>query len=195
MEQTVLLTGFGPFLNHPVNASWEIVKQIKQLWSDPLINLEVREIPVVYSATSSLVPRLYDELRPILCVHFGVSGYDAITLESSGKNREYQHLDVNGQTPPHNTCVVGGPTCIKTRFNLDAICIKYCEAGTGVDLAVSEDAGRYLCDFIYYTSLYQGRAPVLFVHVPPLDAPYSLEQLSVACKRIIEILIEEVQAR
>jgi len=38
---------------------------------------------------------------------------------------------------------------------------------------VSEDAGRYLCDFTYYTSLLQywrrdrgGERPVVFLHVP-----------------------------
>ena len=67
-QQTVLLTGFGPFHDHPVNASWEIVKEIKQLWSNEVVNLEIREIPVVYSEVSSRVPNLYGELRPSLCV-------------------------------------------------------------------------------------------------------------------------------
>ena len=192
-QQTVLLTGFGPFYNHPVNASWEIVKKIKQLWSNEVVNLEIREIPVVYSEVSSRVPNLYGELHPSLCVHFGVSGYDTVTLENHGKNYGYKLLDVAGQTPPHNLCVVGGPDCIKTKFDLGRICSKYGETGTGVDIATSEDAGRYLCDFIYYTSLHQGGAPVLFVHVPPLNEPYSLKQLAAACKRIVEILIEEVQ--
>lgn len=39
----------------------------------------------------------------------------------------------------------------------------------------SDDAGRFLCDFIYYSSLYEakkrfgtdGLGRVLFVHVPP----------------------------
>lgn len=39
-------------------------------------------------------------------------------------------------------------------------------------MRVSEDAGRYLCDFTYYTSLLQywrdrgGERPVVFLHVP-----------------------------
>lgn len=192
-QQTVLLTGFGPFYNHPVNASWEIVKGIKQLWSNQVVKLEIREIPVVYSEVSSRVPDLYGELRPSLCVHFGVSGYKAITLESQGKNEGYELLDVAGQTPPHSTCVKGGPHCIKTDFDLDLICSKYGETETEVDVATSCDAGRYLCDFLYYTSLHQRGAHVLFVHVPPLNNPYSIEQLATACKRIVEILIEEVQ--
>ena len=88
---------------------------------------------------------------------------------------------------------MGGPDCIKTNFDLGRICSKDGETGTGVDIATSEDAGRYLCDFLYYTSLHQGGAPVLFVHVPPLNEPYTLKQLAAACKCIVEILIEEVQ--
>ena len=40
-------------------------------------------------------------------------------------------------------------------------------------MRVSEDAGRYLCDFTYYTSMLQywkrdedGERPVVFLHVP-----------------------------
>ncbi|KAH0559479.1 hypothetical protein GP486_003999, partial [Trichoglossum hirsutum] len=44
----------------------------------------------------------------------------------------------------------------------------------GVDLRVSHDAGRYLCEFLYYVSLAkfreksgeEGERPVLFLHVP-----------------------------
>ena len=34
---------------------------------------------------------------------------------------------------------------------------------------LSEDAGRYLCDFIYYKSLHVMSGDALFVHVPELD--------------------------
>ena len=192
MEQTVLLTGFGPFHNHPVNASWEIVKQIKSLWSNANFNLEIREIPVVYSAVTSYVPKLYDELRPALCVHFGVSHYTAVTLESHGRNEGYNYDDVTGKTPPKNVCLPGGPSSLETAFDLVSVCDRYREVDTKVEITTSSDAGRYLCDFIYYTSLSQDKAPVLFVHVPTLDQPYSLQQLAVTCKRIVEILIEEV---
>lgn len=43
----------------------------------------------------------------------------------------------------------------------------------GVDVRPSNDAGRYLCDFIYYTSLVEYwrrdpdvKAPAMFLHVP-----------------------------
>ncbi|NWY44893.1 PGPI peptidase, partial [Sylvia atricapilla] len=49
---------------------------------------------------------------------------------------------------------------------------------------------RYLCDFTYYTSLYQSRGRSAFVHVPPLGKPYSAEQLGRALQAIIEEMLQ-----
>lgn len=48
---------------------------------------------------------------------------------------------------------------------------------------------RYLCDFTYYTSLYQGRGRSAFVHVPPLGKPYNAHQLGRALRAIIEEML------
>lgn len=48
---------------------------------------------------------------------------------------------------------------------------------------------RYLCDFTYYTSLYQGRGRSAFVHVPPLGKPYNADQLGRALRAIIEEML------
>ena len=57
---------------------------------------------------------------------------------------------------------------------------------------ISEDAGRYLCDFIYYKSLHMNKCPVVFVHVPPLNEPYSGEELGHALRDILEALLGEM---
>ena len=31
-KSAIVVTGYGPFGNHTVNASWEAVKRLKQLW-------------------------------------------------------------------------------------------------------------------------------------------------------------------
>ena len=67
--------------------------------------------------------------------------------------------------------------------------VSSCPPRTGWSL---EDAGRYLCDFIYYKSLHLCQCPVLFVHVPPLDKPYSAEQLGQGLKDLLEVLVSKL---
>ena len=60
--------------------------------------------------------------------------------------------------------------------------------GSQVKVSASEDAGLYLCEYTYYRSLHSGQAPAVFIHIPPVGEPYSLEvsnarNLSPAAKR------------
>jgi len=60
---------------------------------------------------------------------------------------------------------------------------------------LSNDAGRYVCDFIYYCSLAESRrsqpsvscspAKVLFMHVPPVGQPYTVEEMSCAVEDVV----------
>ncbi len=33
-KKKIVLTGFGPFSGHPINASWEAVKIVRDSWND-----------------------------------------------------------------------------------------------------------------------------------------------------------------
>lgn len=77
-ERPVLVTGFGPFGHHAVNASWVAVSGLKKLGvehNSKEVPLEAKEIPVAYDIVSSVVPQLYERFNPRLCVHVGVSPY------------------------------------------------------------------------------------------------------------------------
>ena len=194
-EGPVLVTGFGPFGRHAINASWEAVKELGKLgieYKSKKVSLETREIPVVYDEVSSTVPGLHEEVNPRMCVHVGVSPYTVMKLERCGRNKGYQMKDIYGRTPSSECCVSGGPDAITTRFDIDKVCQKFSLKQNDVRVLVSEDAGRYLCDFIYYTSLHTSKAPVLFVHVPELGNPYSASQLAHALRDLIQLLLEEL---
>jgi pyroglutamyl-peptidase len=60
----------------------------------------------------------------------------------------------------------------------------------------SMDAGHYVCDFAYYCSLAEAKraasksdkgtqTKVLFMHCPPVDQPFSTEEVIDAVKKII----------
>ena len=113
-------------------------------------------------------------------------------MEKCGKNYGYSIGDIYDKVPDGKLCVSGGPRCLETTFDLHKILKKVSANQTDVQFAVSTDAGRYLCDFIYYTSLHAECAPVLFVHVPDLGEPYTVHQLASALKNIIEVLLDEI---
>ena len=113
-------------------------------------------------------------------------------MEIYGRNSQYTQVDIHGKTPKGNCCVPGGPQCLKTKFDLTKVLEKVSQRQTDVQFAISSDAGRYLCDFIYYTSLNADHAPVLFVHVPELGSPYTVHQLATALKNIVEVLLNEL---
>lgn len=194
-ESPVLVTGFGPFHHHTVNASWVAVQEMEKLGiehNSRKIPLRIKEIPVAYDVVSSMVPNLYEEVKPRLCVHVGVSPYKVIKIEKFGRNVGYRSADIFGKAPRTTVCVPGGPECISTKFNVDGICETLSKKHFDVTFETSDDAGRYLCDFIYYTSLHHGKAPVVFIHVPGLNEPYSAEQLATALKGIIEALLDQL---
>lgn len=67
-KDTVLITGFGPFDNHIVNASWEAVKELEKLCatSKEFQNVEiiVKEISVSYEDVDTYIPKLWEEYKP-----------------------------------------------------------------------------------------------------------------------------------
>lgn len=84
-KKKVIVTGFEPFGEHKVNASWVAVQELEQLGLGESVNLHVCEIPVEYQAIQRLMPSLWEEHQPQLVVHVGVSGLaTTVTLEQCG---------------------------------------------------------------------------------------------------------------
>jgi hypothetical protein len=66
------------------------------------------------------------------------------------------------------------------------------EAYPDLKLDVSVEAGLYLCEFTYFLSLELGRAPTVFLHVPPFDSPYNPEQLRAFVSTLLTQLAKQV---
>lgn len=60
--KSILVTGFGPFGDHKINASWEAVK----LLPDELEKFKIvkMEIPVAYHIVETKIPELWNEFDP-----------------------------------------------------------------------------------------------------------------------------------
>ncbi|XP_041617822.1 pyroglutamyl-peptidase 1 isoform X1 [Vulpes vulpes] len=217
MEQprkAVVVTGFGPFGEHTVNASWIAVQELEKLGLGDSVDLHVYEIPVEYKTVQRLIPALWEKHSPQvsgakagasssgpavlpffqLVVHVGVSGMaTTVTLEKCGHNKGYKGLDNCRFCPGSQCCVEDGPESIDSIIDMDAVCKRVTTLGLDVSVTISQDAGRYLCDFTYYTSLYQSHGRSAFVHVPPLGKPYNADQLGRALQAIIEEMLDVLE--
>lgn len=60
--KAILVTGFGPFGAHPVNASWESVKLLPDEIDD--YQLVKKEIPVLYYDVETTIPAIWREINP-----------------------------------------------------------------------------------------------------------------------------------
>lgn len=65
-RDTVLVTGFGPFGRHKINASYEAVKLLSSLnLEEELgVRLVTLEIPVIYQTVQEMVPQLWKVYSP-----------------------------------------------------------------------------------------------------------------------------------
>ncbi|XP_047230508.1 pyroglutamyl-peptidase 1-like isoform X2 [Girardinichthys multiradiatus] len=142
-SRTVVVTGFGPFGEHTVNASWVAVQEMKKLGLGENVDLHIEEVPVEYQKVQSLVPSLWKQYHPWLLVHVGVAGMaTTVTLEKCGRNHGYKVLDNCSFCPDSQCCIVGGPDCINSVIDMDSVCKRVTASGLGVVVSVSKDAGR-----------------------------------------------------
>jgi pyroglutamyl-peptidase len=194
----IVVTGFGLFRDYEVNASWEAVKGLPELWTDKDNNLIIEEIPVEYDYIQKQVPEKWEDKKPEFVVHVGVSSLaKKVTLELQAHNDGYDKPDVKSCFPQENCCLPCGSSVEKTCLDLDKICnnvnLTSEELSLGVEACLSEDAGRYLCDFSYYKSLHKMKGKSLFIHVPPIDQPYTTLQLSKTIKIVLQNIIQQIK--
>ncbi|KAK2842227.1 hypothetical protein Q5P01_012427 [Channa striata] len=182
----VVVTGFGPFRQFLVNPSWEAAQGLKLLglgeWT-----VSIKELPVSYVKTQQVIAEIWQTLKPKLAVHLGIArGSSVVILEQTGKNSSYRDKDVCGFCPESHCCVQGGPEKLDSVINMRVVSKQLRRAG--IDVVYSRDAGRYLCDFAYYCSLYHGQRRAALIHVPSAGSLASADRLVPLLRTLIQTI-------
>lgn len=104
------------------------------------------------------------------------SGRDYYTFETQAHRDDYKKKDIYEETMENDTLwkdEFQSPEILQTSFDTEDVWRRWKAGLIKEDLRPSDDPGRYLCDFIYYTSLVEywrhdrgGTRPVMFLHVP-----------------------------
>lgn len=170
MKQTVVITAFGPFGDHPVNASSLALQHLKEEgFSEEGMSVTIvtKELPVVYKAVELLLKQIWEELSPAFVIHIGVSGLcTEVKLETHANETCYERPDIVGHIPINKET---WPTMMSCLALQDVVTeLQDCgEVGTPVSL--SNDPGQFLCQYSYHHSLKRGQGRAVFVHVPTTD--------------------------
>ncbi|KAJ1824353.1 pyroglutamyl-peptidase activity protein [Coemansia sp. RSA 2671] len=202
-----LITGFEPFgkPRPSDNRSWETVRQLageRIVVGDETVLCHCFELPVSYNPVSELVPRLHRGEKYSLVIHCGAGLSGKVEIEQLAHRTGYIKQGNSGEGDvPVGSCVpnYSTPDILRTSVNVDGLRAALATKGWA-HVEASQDAGRYLCEFTYYTSLaeaqttYLGRqlSPplTLFVHVPPKERdPYDDAELAEIMRDIVRYLI------
>lgn len=168
---TLLLTGFGPFPGVPANQTRRLVSRLATLvrrrW--PRLHVVTLTLPTEWVRAPLTVEAALDRWQPDVALHFGVSGSaSGFDVECRALNRARPMRDAAGHLPAADVLDAGGRYLLGqgTAAQLLASLRR-----DGYRARLSEDAGGYLCNAVYYHSLKHARlhAPgrvVAFVHIP-----------------------------
>jgi len=197
----IIVTGFGVFKNYSVNPSWEAVKILGETWDDTEDQIFTEQIPVEYDFVLNNVPNKWNDKNPEFVIHVGVSCMaDKITLERQSHNTDYNKADTQGTCPPDQCCIPAlgekvEKTCLDLEKLMSAINNDDKVVDVGVEACVSEDAGRYLCDFVYFKSLHSLSGKSLFVHVPEENKPYTIQQTAEGLKSVVKNVFLQLKSQ
>jgi pyrrolidone-carboxylate peptidase len=218
-EVTVLVTGFGPFLDKfPVNSSWVICYSLPEYLPETETCAGIRilkhpePVHVGYEAVTDLVPKLLSNAnpKPDIVLHMGLAAkfsHRRFAMERQSQHGVYgKERDVDGCVFPEeedgnlwSKC----PKFLKPTFDTDDVWRRwhgYLAEDEEIDARPSDDPGNFLCGFIYYSSMawYWKRAqegkekerPIMFLHVPDLPEEEDIEVGKKVALALIRALVE-----
>lgn len=172
MTATILITGFGPFPGAPYNPTGPLVGELARRRHPAFANVRrvAHVFPVSYEAVDRELPALLKRERPDALIMFGLAvRARQMRIEMRARNAVTRMLpDVSGRIPLAATILPGGPPTVPLRSPAQRLLSA--ALATGVPVALSRDAGRYLCNYLCWRAAEAAGigAPslVAFVHVP-----------------------------
>ncbi|EJT01357.1 MULTISPECIES: pyroglutamyl-peptidase I [Rhizobium] len=168
-----LVTGFDAFAGLPFNPSEEILKSLRRHPPNDLFDLiEFSVLPTSYAGVDNWLERSLDlALDADLILMLGLSvSTDRLKLERFAINvADCGVADNRGEVRSGVAIVDGGPRAYGTSVNLERVGAQLAVAG--IPYCVSNNAGDYVCNYIYYRVLRRldevaSTAKALFVHIP-----------------------------
>jgi pyroglutamyl-peptidase len=207
MTLTILLTGFGPFPGAPFNPTEVLAQELARSRHPAFANVRRRAhvFKVSYDAIDRDLPVLLANERPDALIMFGLAVRTRhVRIETRARNALTRMLpDVEGHLPLTSTILAGGPAALPLRTPAQRLLVA--ARSTGLPVAISHDAGHYLCNYLCWRAAEaarKGEARITsFIHVPSVcrAQPHragrlSLDDLADAGAAIMRAVIASTRA-
>jgi pyroglutamyl-peptidase len=168
----ILVTGFGPFPGVPDNASAPIVAALAKSVAMPGIQLITEIIPVLWTYARGVARDAMARAKPDAILHFGVSKrLTGFEIETRAVNLSGPKEDLGGAVRPSKPLDIAGERVLEA--TLPPAILLGALRREGYPARISRDAGRYLCNALFYWSLADAGAGgplVSFIHMPAFGA-------------------------
>lgn len=169
----ILVTGFDPFESEPINPSWEAVRRLPDTVDGAqIVKLQ---IPTSFSRSADVVRAAILEHDPDVIVNVGqAGGRFAVSPERVAINVNDGRIpDNDNEQPIDEPIQPDGPPAYFTTLPVKAMVAAMRQAG--VPAAVSNTAGTFVCNHIFYSTQYliEREFPGKhsgFIHVPYIPA-------------------------
>ncbi|KAK9826010.1 hypothetical protein WJX74_005385 [Apatococcus lobatus] len=206
-----MVTGFGKFAGVDANPTQELVERLLRdfavnagsgglKFACETLKVSARTVDLWLPAAASQVTS-HSERSAVIWLHFGVdSRADCFKLETTAYNdATFRQPDIDGWGPRGHTICEVLPHAAELSTSLPTDILTERLASKGHRVCESGDAGRYVCNYLYFNSLRQVQAAcvsspdrdwhALFVHMPPTSVCSMPEQY-----RFAQDLIHEITA-
>lgn len=169
---TILVTGFGPFPGAPFNPTGALVQHLTGIRRPAFATVRCvgHVFPTSYAILDEDFPALLRQHRPDVVLMFGLASRTRhLRVETVARNiLSASRPDVTGTRPIRARLAAGKTTTLRT----GAPCAELLQAARSarVRAVLSRDAGRYLCNALYWRALEAVALPdsprlAVFIHV------------------------------
>lgn len=161
----ILVTGFEPFGGETENASGVAVDILSKLTPPDGAHIVTATLPVTWSGAGSALLRAVEDHVPDVVIAVGeAGGRTAVTPERWAKNLGHGRIPDNRGVVREAAPLAQGPDRLESQIDPEILINAIRESG--VPAEVSEDAGAFLCNAVFWTVLHDTDVPSAFIHVP-----------------------------
>ncbi|MEM1337515.1 MAG: pyroglutamyl-peptidase I [Bacteroidota bacterium] len=199
----VLITGFNKFGNLSYNPSQLLVEELeRRRYSYEGINLNTLVLPTEFKQSEQLLIKALKALNPKVALLLGVAQNTLLP------SFERVALNINDTDAPDNCgfCPKGvinkadGKNAYFTKFPIEKIIQKLDDIG--IRIAISNHAGTYVCNHVYYIAHYfiekeNMKTLCCFLHIPYLEFDRSFNKKAsqltiIQMTKIMEQIIKQL---